>query len=100
MPCDAPRAQKVLRRCIQNRCSSESRGVRHPRSARTAQENPNLNFQSRRLIMKTLSITRAVVVAAGLVLAHGASASPDDGVKCPAGFTSSFNGTSLTCVKH
>src|SRR3954463_9771000 len=51
--------------------------------------------------MKTLSITlRAVVVAAGLMLAHGASASPDDGVKCPAGFTSSFNGTSLTCVKH
>jgi hypothetical protein len=54
--------------------------------------------------MKTLAIAmnvvHAVVVAGGLMVAHGASASPDDGVKCPSGFSSSFNGTSLTCKKQ
>jgi hypothetical protein len=34
------------------------------------------------------------------MVAHSASASPDDGVKCPSGFASSFNGTSLTCKRQ
>jgi hypothetical protein len=51
-----------------------------------------------RFLVKNLM--RAVAVGGGLMLAHGAMASPDDGVKCPSGFSSSFNGAALTCVKR
>src|SRR5689334_7840598 len=55
--------------------------------------------------MKTLSIAKyavsAVVVAVGLSITPAASAaSPETGVSCPVGFTPSFDGVALKCIKH
>ena len=48
----------------------------------------------------TKNVLRAALIAGGLIAAHAASASPDDGVRCASGFDPKFANGALVCVKH